>query len=129
MRAWFGVAAVIVAMAAVVISLAVWPFLERRREQEALTRAVAAQDEAAIPDAVAVVKAGLKDPGSAQFSELRVVGAEMQQRVCGLVNAKNSYGGYTGNQRFLVMAGSAYYGDDRPGPIVWDKPEHPCDAS
>lgn len=42
------------------------------------------------------VESALRDPGSAQFRN--------QSGICGEVNAKNSFGGYTGFKRF--MAGS-----------------------
>ena len=48
------------------------------------------------------VKASLKDPGSAQFSNIQAArGNDGSLAVCGLVNAKNSYGGYTGSQPFI----------------------------
>lgn len=43
------------------------------------------------------VKAKLKDPDSAKFGVIYVV----YNVACGSVNAKNSYGGYSGSQRFL----------------------------
>lgn len=46
------------------------------------------------------VKAVLKDPGSAQLSQLTTFTVDGVVTVCGNVNAKNSYGGYTGPQRF-----------------------------
>ena len=48
------------------------------------------------------VTAKLKDPGSVQFGTI-LAGREVNGRaitVCGLVNAKNSYGGYTGMTPF-----------------------------
>lgn len=56
-----------------------------------------------------VIKSNLKDPDSAKFSELYVVpytgknSTEAMMTVCGYVNAKNSFGGYTGNKRFAVL--------------------------
>lgn len=54
----------------------------------------------------------LKDPGSAQFGEMFAAKTENgETMICGYVNAKNSYGGYTGmapfagslqNGKFLV---------------------------
>lgn len=52
------------------------------------------------------VKAALKDPGSARFSGLTAFTVDGVLTVCGNVNAKNSYGGYTGKQRFWA-AGAA----------------------
>lgn len=45
----------------------------------------------------AQVRASLKDPQSAQFgAHVAGANAEGVVMVCGLVNAKNAYGGYTG---------------------------------
>lgn len=52
------------------------------------------------------VKAVLKDPGSAQFSKLTAFTVDGVLTVCGSVNAKNSYGGYTGPQRFWAAGGA-----------------------
>ena len=39
----------------------------------------------------------LKDPESARFAEIWALqGSNGNRSICGLVNAKNSYGGYTG---------------------------------
>lgn len=71
------------------------------------------------------VRSRLKDPASAVFSELRILGNE---RVCGYVNAKNSFGGYTGNTRFVSFYGAVtYIGDEKPAEAMWPRPEHPCD--
>jgi hypothetical protein len=50
------------------------------------------------------VKARLKDPNSAMFSAV-VVGtlSDGTTRACGLVNAKNGMGGYSGKQAFMVQ--------------------------
>jgi len=48
------------------------------------------------------VKAKLKDPESAQFSGVYFHrGADGVPMTCGKVNAKNSFGGYTGSERFF----------------------------
>lgn len=50
------------------------------------------------------VKSSLKDPASATFKWLPLLpSADPAQPYCGLVNAKNSYGGYVGDAPFLVM--------------------------
>ena len=62
--------------------------------------------------AMKAVRAMLKDPASARFEEVRVVRTEAQGRtgpnrattVCGLVNAKNSWGAYAGAQPFYSVA-------------------------
>jgi len=50
------------------------------------------------------VKARLKDPDSVKFKELNPVykGKSRPQGFCGLLNAKNSMGGYAGFQRFYA---------------------------
>lgn len=52
----------------------------------------------ALQSAQARVKSELKDPESAQFQNLEEYGSI----VCGEVNAKNSYGGYSGFKPFIV---------------------------
>lgn len=47
------------------------------------------------------IKALLKDPGSAEFQNTFVSRKLGGPVVCGEVNAKNSFGGYTGFQRFV----------------------------
>lgn len=48
------------------------------------------------------VKKALKDPESARFDSLRAgVDKDQVTVVCGLVNARNAYGGYTGPQPFM----------------------------
>ena len=47
------------------------------------------------------VEAKLKDPQSAQFQNLVVSGKAGASIVCGEVNAKNGFGGYTGFKRFV----------------------------
>lgn len=57
---------------------------------------------------VRALKAVLRDPSSAEVSELNTVDGV----TCGLVNAKNGMGGYTGRQLFIVDHGVAYTGDE-----------------
>ncbi len=47
------------------------------------------------------VKATLKDPGSAMFRNVRIGRGLGAPAVCGEVNAKNSFGGYLGYNRFV----------------------------
>ncbi|HVT24384.1 MAG TPA: hypothetical protein VHD95_07135 [Rhizomicrobium sp.] len=59
----------------------------------------------AIVNAEAAVKDRLKDPDSAKFDPLKDVVGYMNGRpvlVCGQVNAKNSFGAYTGDQYWLA---------------------------
>lgn len=57
---------------------------------------------------VKAVKDQLKDPDSAKFKWVkladRINPKHFVDSYCGLVNAKNSYGGYTGFEPFEVMA-------------------------
>jgi len=43
----------------------------------------------------------LKDPSSAQYQGDFLHGSPGHFALCGVVNAKNSFGGYTGNSRFI----------------------------
>ena len=53
------------------------------------------------------VAAQLKDPASAQFRNVRS-STLRETDVCGEVNAKNSFGGYTGFKRFIVTDSGAF---------------------
>jgi hypothetical protein len=48
----------------------------------------------------------LKDPGSAQFRDVRKGTDEDRARICGQVNSKNGYGGYVGFQKFVYFPDS-----------------------
>jgi hypothetical protein len=48
-----------------------------------------------------IVKAYLKDPNSAEFRLIKI--NKGGESACGLVNAKNSMGGYTGDKQFIVQ--------------------------
>lgn len=47
------------------------------------------------------VKESLKDPESAKFGAIRIVRTKNGFLACGEVNARNSFGGYTGMKRFM----------------------------
>lgn len=47
------------------------------------------------------VKLKLRDPDSAQFRNVKMGGRADLPLVCGEVNSKNGFGGYTGFQRFV----------------------------
>lgn len=77
-----------------------------------------AADAEIINRAKAAVAAKLKDPASARFEGLdramrRNVNGTPMDSICGFVNAKNSYGGYTGPKPFLYLVkdGDAYIAD------------------
>ena len=48
------------------------------------------------------VRSRLKDPDSAKFGFMAAIKDGDGARVCGVVNAKNSYGGYTGDVPFIA---------------------------
>lgn len=48
----------------------------------------------------AAIRARLKDPASAQFGAITVVAPN---RACQTVNARNGFGGYTGDKQAFVM--------------------------
>ena len=62
--------------------------------------ALSPEQTSAITDGV---KRALKDPESAQLANLRAARSDKTGtiRVCGTVNAKNSYGGYNGHMPFF----------------------------
>jgi hypothetical protein len=51
----------------------------------------------------------LKDPDSAKFGKEAV----FQWRACGVVNAKNSYGGYTGDETYWLKSSNRSIGGDQ----------------
>ncbi|WP_420722498.1 hypothetical protein [Hwanghaeella sp. LZ110] len=59
-------------------------------------------DAAKIEEAKAAVLSVLKDPESAQFRNVFITTPTQGTAVCGEVNAKNSYGGFTGFQYFIT---------------------------
>lgn len=65
-------------------------------------RAEEREDRTLIAAAEELVAKRLKDPGSAQFTDLLVVRVAGAPIVCGYVNGKNSFGGYTGAQPFVM---------------------------
>lgn len=69
---------------------------------DALAKANSRDDPARQAAAEHAVLKRLKDPGSASFRGMFVSWASGVPIVCGYVNAKNSYGGYTGFKRFVA---------------------------
>lgn len=57
------------------------------------------------------VEAKLRDPSSAQFEAFvsRISGEPV---VCGTVNSKNGFGGYTGKQAFIYAGGQAILAEE-----------------
>lgn len=71
-------------------------------------------DETMIAGAEASVSSALKDPQSAQFTDVHIFDGPM---ICGMVNAKNSFGGYVGPRRFFVYM-TGHDGID----VIWSAP-------
>lgn len=68
--------------------------------------ALSASPQPAQPtaDVRAALEEKLKDPESARYSDVYVVQlSELESAACGWVNSKNSYGGYVGKTRFVVI--------------------------
>lgn len=59
-----------------------------------------------------IVSTRLRDPGSAQFLGVRLSDLDGFTTVCGSVNARNGFGGYTGPRRFIVAGDTAVIEDD-----------------
>ena len=88
---------------------------EAPAEKYAPRKVVPISDEIEF-EALDIVRASLKDPGAANFQ--RVFGTSIHPGlpkatvVCGFVNAKNGYGGYTGFRMFAVIGGHSYIWSD-----------------
>ena len=64
---------------------------------------LANEENSLIEEAKTKVKSILRDPDSAKFQNLRVViNSKAIESVCGEVNARNAFGGYTGFSKFNV---------------------------
>ena len=73
---------------------------EKQAEEDAHHRAYRLMDK---------TKASLKDPDSAKFSNLTI--DKLGIALCGWVNAKNSFGGYTGATRFAYVDNVGFVDD------------------
>lgn len=58
------------------------------------------------------VQQRLKDPESAEFSDVHTVEYQGATVVCGHVNAKNSFGGKSGMQRFVGAGDTVFLEED-----------------
>jgi hypothetical protein len=83
--------------------------------------AAPAKKQVANPDAALTAQARtatanlLRDPGSAQFRNIRVITTILgTKKVCGEVNAKNGFGGYGGFKPFVFYGRAAIASDGRP---------------
>lgn len=96
-------------LALVTISLVGNHMLQATPADEARAAAVAVERKHtnAIYAAREVVKAILREPRSAQFSNERFMPAS--GAVCGFVNAKNGFGGYAGRNSYVIVDGRVHY--------------------
>ncbi len=70
------------------------------------------------------VRAHLKDPESAQFTDMKYY--RQASLVCGKVNARNGFGGYTGPKEFTFTAGAAYSLEWDVDPNKFLRANHEC---
>jgi hypothetical protein len=75
--------------------------IQRQRPSSSEAAEVPAKWSSLVRNGKEVAKRDLKDPGSAQFRKL-LVSDGLVPKLCGEINAKNSYGGYIGFARFIV---------------------------
>jgi hypothetical protein len=74
------------------------------------------------PSAEAAMRNVLRDPGSAQYSNVSAVKYRSVYVFCGFVNAKNGFGGYTGYERFIATLGLAATEDnDSDFAKIWNE--------
>lgn len=75
------------------------------------------EDAELIEKSKELVRRELKDPSSAEFKDIYVASTPKGgKKACGWVNAKNSYGGYVGFQRF-ISNGTDYTSMDKESPF------------
>jgi len=75
--------------------------------------------DAEIAKAKAAVRVALKDPDSAKFGPMRRDG----EYVCGTINSKNGFGGYTGAKPFSLDAkGEVLIGGESTSFGIWASP-------
>ncbi|MGJ0639442.1 hypothetical protein [Xenorhabdus bovienii] len=65
-----------------------------------------------------LVRDNLKDPDSAKFDSFYHSSGESDGYVCGLINSKNSYGGYIGKKPYYVYIETKDGKLENHGPIV-----------
>ena len=82
----------------------------------------------ATPDEVSIIRTGmeaqLKDAESAKFKDVRILdpaNGHVGLTACGLVNAKNSYGAYSGYSAFQAMIMTGNGGKPYAVPIAIDE--------
>ncbi|MFM9847084.1 MAG: hypothetical protein ACKVP3_07980 [Hyphomicrobiaceae bacterium] len=93
------------------------------RERERARADEGWRDQALVDAAKEGVRGVLKDPGSAEFSDLSVEKHTGKAVVCGRVNARNGFGGYGGWMRFVSggSVGTTFVNEDTEGfAKVWN---------
>lgn len=98
----FGVTAFFAVLIGVILVGANW---ESWTGSDAPTPPVAQQNDLWMQKAQESVREQLKDAGSAEFRNVAIRDYKGAPFVCGEVNAKNGFGGYSGYQQF-IFAGS-----------------------
>ncbi len=79
---------------------------QQRKPPVTWTKKNASVDE--IQNAKVKIISQLKDPESAIFGEVWAMnGTNGQRTICGYINARNSYGGYTGQKMFTLFNDSS----------------------
>lgn len=68
-----------------------------------------------------LVRAGLKDPDSAQFRNERIVKFQGKSVACGEVNANNSFGGKAGYKRYVAAGETAVVTEEVMEPAEFEK--------
>lgn len=68
-----------------------------------------------------LVRAGLKDPDSAQFRNDRIVKFKGKSVACGEVNANNSFGGKAGYKRYVAAGETAVVTEEAMEPAEFEK--------
>jgi hypothetical protein len=74
-------------------------------------------------EAKQLVERQLKDPDSAQFTEI----VKEAKASCGYVNSKNGFGAYSGREAFVVADGDVSFDDTSPNFRTLVR--HNCDSS
>lgn len=102
--AW-GITAVVVAAGLFLVQLAtgLFPFQRDQPQSQVRQRSQAEQDSIWMLKAQEDIRKALKDGDSAKFEGVFVHRYQGAPLVCGKVNSKNSFGGFTGFQRFIYM--------------------------
>lgn len=75
-------------------------------------------------EAQEAIREKLVDPESAKFSGVRVISRRGVTVACGRVNSRNSFGGMTGNQRFISNTELAFLEEEMEAGAmdeIWDR--------